>query len=102
MTVSKYAAILLLCTLGSSIAQAEEASLVDKTGRAINKGAKATADGAEYVAKKVVNGLETGAKATERGFNSAAAAVGLHEQKGSGAKSAENSAPANTSSSEKK
>lgn len=87
MTVSRILGTLLLCTLAVGTAQAEEGtqgssnssggSVLDKTGRAIEKGAKATANGVEFVAKKVAGGLETGARATGRALNSAADAVGI-------------------------
>jgi hypothetical protein len=101
MTVSRVLTTLLLCTLAVSAAQAEEAaqgsgdSLLDKTSRAMHKGAKATANGAEYVAKKVVGGLETGARATGRALNSAADAVGIENGNN---KAPAKSAPEKTSS----
>ena len=85
MTVSRVLTTLLLCTQAVGVAQAEEGtqgsnsggSVLDKTGRAIEKGAKASANGVEFVAKKVAGGLETGARATGRALNSAADAVGI-------------------------
>ena len=80
MTVSRYLAALLLATVAVCAAQAEEAaqgdSVIDKTGRAIGKGAKATADGAEYVAEKVVKGVKRGANATGNALDRAGHATG--------------------------
>lgn len=87
-TVRKLLPMLLLGSLYLCVAQAaDEAApaqggdtVIDKTGRAIKKGAQATADGAEYVAEKVVNGVKRGAKATgnaiERGGKATGRALG--------------------------
>lgn len=80
MTVSRFLTALLVSTLAICSVQAEEAaqgnSVIDKTGRAIGKGAKATADGAEYVAEKVVHGVKRGANAAARGVERGAHATG--------------------------
>jgi hypothetical protein len=90
MTVSRSLAALLLCTVAVCSAQAEEpaqggSGVIDKTGRAVGKGAKAAAEGAEYVAEKVVNGVKRGANATahavERGGRATGKALGTAAEK---------------------
>lgn len=80
MNASRTFTALLAATLAVCSVQAEEAvqgdSLIDKTGRAVGKGAKAAADGAEYVAEKVVHGVKRGADAVERGGRATGKALG--------------------------
>lgn len=85
MTVSRYLAALLASTLAVCSVQAEEAaqgdSVIDKTGRAVNKGVKAAGDGVEYVAEKVVHGVKRGAAAVERGGRATGKALGKAAEK---------------------
>jgi phage-related protein len=75
--------LLLVSLLCISVAQAESSeaaqsgdSVIDKTGNAIAKGAKATANGVEFVVEKTVNGIKHGANATTNAMNRGGHATG--------------------------
>ena len=119
-TAKKLLPLLLLGSLCLSVARAADEpppaqggdTVIDKTGRAIKKGAQATADGAEYVAEKVVNGVKRGAKATgnaiERGGKATGRALGKAADKvgisgnGNSGKSGDAAPPADAGSSSEK
>lgn len=113
-TIRKLLPLLLLGSLAVSAAQAADDaapaqggdSVIDKTGRAIKKGAQAAADGAEYVAEKVVNGVKRGAKATgnalERGGQATGRALGKAADKVGVGNSGNAAPPADASGSSEK
>lgn len=69
------AALTALLTVLSLPALADEPSPVDRTVAAVERGAKATANGIERGAKAAVRGVETGLKAAERGVRRGAEAT---------------------------
>ena len=86
MPLTRHLAVLLAALAVGSV-QAEEptpsqgdsgsdSGVIDKTGRAVGKGAQAAADGAEYVAEKVVKGVKRGATATARAIDRGGRATG--------------------------